>query len=155
MSENPYAPPSSQVADIEGDTKSLERPRLVQVGIGLLAIDLLLGVVSLFSNGAPNVLLNVLILGLMGLITWLAWQGRNWARIVHLVVLLLAVVFTTLAIMALRANPALSPGAGQFFFNAWSIAQNLLNLAGVILLFTPPANAWYRAMKAARLGIGT
>ena len=91
MSENPYAPPAAQVADIEGSTASLERPRLVVVGIGLLALDLVLGIVGMFWSAAgSSLVLNAVILGVMGLFTWFAWEGRNWARIVHLAVLLLA-----------------------------------------------------------------
>ena len=153
MSENPYAPPSSQVADIEGDTASLERPRLVNVGIGLLAMDLVLGIVGLFRDGGASLVFTVAIIGVMGLFTWYAWKGRNWARIVHLVVLLIAVLATTLAIAVLRANPNIAGGSGEVFFTPWTIAQNALNIAGVVLLFTPAANAWYRATKAVRLGV--
>ena len=150
MSENPYAPPAAQVADIEGSTASLERPRLVVVGIGLLALDLVLGIVGmLWSAAGSSLVLNAVILGVMGLFTWFAWEGRNWARIVHLAVLLLAVLATTLAIVVLRANPQLATMGGEVFLNGWSVLTNLLNVAGVVLLFTPPANAWYRAMRAA------
>ena len=153
MSENPYAPPSSQVADIEGDTAALVRPLLVKVGIGLLAVELVLSLARLFID--EESLYTAVIIGVMGLITVAAWQGRNWARIVHLALLVLAVVATTVAIAVVRANPELAPGGGQMFFQPMSLAQNVLSVAGVLLLFTPAANAWYRAMKAARLGAGT
>jgi hypothetical protein len=163
MAENPYSPPTAEVADIEGDTASLERPANVTNGIRVLWAQLALGLVALVVDGftAPaedpddgmwiatlaGLAFTLVISGVVALFTWYAWKGRNWARIVHLVMLILGTLTTLFAIFA---SSWLFPGApvdGTEFLDVSYVGQTLLNVAGVVLLFTPSANHWYRAMR--------
>lgn len=167
MAENPYSPPTAEVADIEGDTASHERPANVTLGIRVLWAELALGLVALVVGGDATLagdldgdmwmanvagLVYVLaVFGVTALFTWYAWRGRNWARILHLVLLLFGVLTT---IFALVASNWLFPelqGNGMEFFDVYYVGQTLLNVAGVLLLFTPSANRWYRAIRDRRM----
>jgi len=167
MPENPYSPPAAEVADIEGDTASFERPANVTLGIRVLWAELALGIVAMvvdvFTTPAEDpdgdmwmanvaaLIVTVAVSGVVALFTWYAWKGRNWARIMHLVLLSFGVLTTLFALVASNLLfPELQDSAMEFF-DASYVGQNLLNVAGVILLFTPSANRWYRAIRGRQM----
>ncbi len=167
MPENPYSPPTAEVADIPGDAVSLERPPNVTLGIRVLWAELALGLVTLGVDGftAPAEdpdenawLVNVAALvftlavsGVMALFTWYAWRGRNWARIVHLVVLTFGLLTTLFALVVSKwLLPDLAAIRAEFL-DVYYAGQTLLNVAGVLLLFTPSANRWYREIRGRRM----
>jgi len=88
---------------------------------------------------------------LAGPLLWFAWKGRNWARITHLVLVIIGMLSYGAAVVAAYW---LVPGEKLFdedwYLNVLFALETVLNMAGVLLLFTPGANAWYRAMRAAR-----
>lgn len=166
MSENPYAPPSAEVADVRREETSLDRPQIVTIGIWLLWLDvavLLPGpiitamkmpLVALVAPEGFRVLFIFMMIGFKALLTWRAGQGRNWARIGHLVVLILRVAFTLFTFVMInsmfpdRANNPLSfevPLQSALFLLSFA-----LPIAAVAMLFTGTGSDWYRAMRTSR-----
>ena len=78
----------------------------------------------------------------MHVLNWKCWQGRNWARIVHLVFLGLGLV---MIYWALPKTFSMSTIRGVVY-----VVQTLLNVAAMMLLFSRPANAWFKALREAR-----
>ncbi|HET9473061.1 MAG TPA: hypothetical protein VFO82_04160 [Steroidobacteraceae bacterium] len=168
MPENPYAPPAATVADVESGVESLERPRIVTRGIGLLWAYLVVSVPSVFLPLSPPsveddsdsfmlamqtgaMVATVLMIAVLALLTWFAWKGRNWARITHLVLVIIGMLSYGLVLLAgfwLEAGQ--ESFSEEWYLNVLYLLQTVLNVAGVWLLFTRSANAWYRAMKIAR-----
>ncbi len=151
MTENPYAPPTSRVADSTPGT-TLERPPQVTTAVRLLWLAVAIGFVSGFIalsiiDSSVSVVFRVvtLLIGwLVGLALFYAIftavaNGRNWARILMLVFLLLRFAFAWLSFPALFALSAV--------LGAMGVLQFAVSACAVFLLFTPPANAWYRAMR--------
>jgi hypothetical protein len=75
--------------------------------------------------------------------------GWNWARWIIAALNLLYLVLLSAIFDIVPAHM----GAGGLARTQYA-TQWLVHLVGVILLFTPRANAWYRAVKAARAGAG-
>ncbi len=118
MPENPYAPPTSEVADVESENRTMERPRIVTQGIGLLWLYLAISVPTVILDGfvAPppieddpdgtlrtfqtvGTVVSIVLIAVMALLTWFAWKGRNWARITHLVLVIVGVLMSGLAMV--------------------------------------------------------
>ncbi len=87
----------------------------------------------------------------MALLTWFAWRGRNWARITHLVLLIVGMLSYGVAVVAANwLAPEEKLFDEEWYLNVLFALETVLDMAGVLLLFIPSANAWYRAMRAAR-----
>jgi hypothetical protein len=131
----------------------------VVIGVSLLWIQLALGIPGMVYQALnPGVEITeemvrtialvtmaVVMLGsvaLYSLLNWKCWQGRNWARIVHLVFLGLGLAMT---FWALPQTFSRSTMLGVMY-----VVQTLLSVAAMVLLFSRPANAWYRALREAR-----
>lgn len=148
MERNPYAPPVSTVADpaeIRG-----ERPKEVTQAVKLLWVSLLIGLAGLFlqplwagGGGAPQ---RIGVLGgvLIGFGIW-AWviakiaNGRNWARILFLVLAILGVAYMVLAMPAALAVYKARPLTGLL-----SLANFVLEIYTMYLLLTAPAREWFK-----------
>jgi len=158
MNDNRYAAPASVVADVD-EPAIAARPRNVVIGVYLLWIELAIGIPGMvyqLLNPAKEIpegpVKSVLIVftalvlvssaALYALLNWKSWQGRHWARVVHLVFLCLGLV---IALWTLPATFVRSTLQGVVY-----IVQTALNIPGVILLFTPTANAWYKALREVR-----
>jgi uncharacterized membrane protein YfcA len=169
MSDSRYAPPATAVADFEPEAGSLERPRNVTIGIRLLWISLAAGIpgimlstYAIFDLPATDdpdrvdfwvefgaLAAAYLFTGLAAFLTHRSWQGRNWARIVTLV---LMIVGTLMGLIGLVVGYFLLEDVP----NEWTwedavyASTTLLDVVAMCLLFTPASNTWYRAMKQAR-----
>jgi hypothetical protein len=150
-----------------------ERPTTVRVGIGAFLATLILGLIAAlvqFSDldslvaqqvavaNDPAVtedivragvvvgaVLGLLLVALEALFIWLAWKGRNWARIVLCVLGGLSVV------LGLGALGGAAGGvASSGFLDSLSVFSLLLTLVGVVALVLRPSSEWYRAMTARR-----
>lgn len=103
--------------------------------IGLLALAVMdgiplpgaLGVVTLIAV-IPGALVAV-----QSIVLVFAAKGRNWARILLGVLAVLAAIG---AVSSVTADLPLNPGS-------------VLSIIGVLLLFLPAANAWYRSRRTA------
>lgn len=154
MNENPYAPPVAPVADAEVPV-SVERPRAVDRAVRLLwagfAISVLASIAVLFAMPAGGMALIVIVMTLVGLaisgaICYLvftaAWRGRGWARWVVTVLTGLAVVTVLGMWILLPRQPQVS-----WIANGSFLIRITLNIMAIALLFSAPANTWYREMK--------
>lgn len=158
MNDNRYAAPATLVADVE-DTAVGERPRNVVIGVALLWIQLVLGIPGMVYQALNPpveiteelvrtitlVTMAVVMTGsvvLYAVLNWKCWQGRNWARIVHLVFLGLGLAAIY---WALPKTFSMSTIRGVVY-----VVQMLLDIAAVMLLFSRPANAWFKALREAR-----
>ena len=168
MSENPYAPPSAEVADVRRDETSLDRPQIVTIGIWLLWLDVAvslqaaimtvmnmnLPVVALLTPEGFRELFIFMMIGFRALLTWRAGQGRNWARIGHLVVLILRVAFAFFTFVMINRMFPDRPYSPLSFENPLKSALFLLSyvlpFAAVAMLFSAAANDWYRAMRSSK-----
>jgi hypothetical protein len=124
----------------------------------LLWVEILIGLPGFFyqmANPPPEaatgighvifIVVMIITLGIFLVVAWfiyMAWEGRNWARIVHLVLTSLGLLLT---LWALPKAFEKSTYDGVMY-----IVQTAMSVVGLVFLFSPPANAWYRAMKAAR-----
>ena len=156
MESNPYKPPETEVEDLDESRPPLQRPFNVTWGVRLLWVYLLAGLPSLIDLFGPRrmtsprdevqetfiaVLQGVAIVSyvVVALLNILCWKGRNWARITHLVLLAMALLGSVWALPI--------SFHGKTYQAAVYLLQTGLNIAGVALLFTPSAGAWYRGMR--------
>jgi hypothetical protein len=151
-SKNPYAPPKAVVDDVSSGTEP-PRPANVSRAMQLLwaavAISFVSGILNAYLTETPNVpksmYVGFLLFGwVVGfLIVW--WilssigKGKNWARIVQLVLFLFG-IFGMLMVFAMPQK------VSAVIWVLYAIQMGL-NLWGMVLLFSAPANAWFREMK--------
>ena len=148
MAHNPYSPPIAPVADAALVPK-MPRPWQVAVAVCLVWLSMLISAVGIaiepssLDIGDVGLMIYALFaaaaLGLFLLVIFASVciaSGQRWARIIYsaLVVLSLLDVYSHTA---------------KVFANSWTLgAFDLLGTAvdvtTVILMFTPPANAWFR-----------
>jgi hypothetical protein len=150
-----------------------ERPTTVRVGVGAFMATLILGIISSlvqFSDidglvaqavsvaNDPAVtedviragivvgaVIGLLLTALQALFIWFAWKGRNWARIVLLVLGGISALFGLSALAGAGGGVA-----GSGFLDSLSVFSLLLTIVGVVALALRPSTEWYRAMTARR-----
>jgi hypothetical protein len=149
MSHNPYSPPTAEVADV-AVAHSMEKPVQVVWAVRLLWSSVVLSFVRdivqfgyIWSMGElpTATLVGGLIGGLIGFLIamWFIGKvsaGRNWARIVILVLMLLGIA----------SLPMLWPylGAATPIQLIVGATQQVLTLVVLILVFTSPGKFWFR-----------
>ena len=149
---NPYAPPKAAVGDVSSGAEP-PRPEPVSRALKLLwaavAVSFVSGIINAYLTETPGVpkamFAGMMVVGwVVGLVIiwWILssiGKGKNWARIVQLVFF----IFGILGVLMVFAMPQQVPGV------VWALyaVQMGLNTWGVILLFSGPANAWFREMK--------
>ena len=166
-----YAAPSAP--GYQFPQEAPERPTTVRVGIGAFLATLILGVIASlvqFSDidglvaqaeavaNDPAVTEDVIragilvgaVIGLLltllqALFIWFAWKGRNWARIVLLVLGGISALFGLSALAGAGGGVA-----GSGFLDSLSVFSLLLTIVGVVALALRPSSEWYRAMTARR-----
>lgn len=146
MERNPYAPPVSPVADpteVRG-----ERPKEVTLAVKLLWFSLLLGVAGVFlqplNAKAPAQWLGVVIGAgvVFGIWAWIVSKiakGRNWARILFLVLVILGLVVTVFVLPTAMAIYRARPLNGLISF-----INLVIEIITMYLLLTAPARAWFK-----------
>ncbi len=153
---NPYAPPIAPVAD-SIRPRPIEKPRQVIIAARLLWIDLALELVNWVVQSLPWTS-SALVAGLaasthlavpsalgLGVRTWLTIrisEGRNWARVALLVMVLLSVVLNLVVGSRVLAR---SPMA-EFE----RIGLTVLLLVALALLFTPRASEWFKRERGSK-----
>ena len=149
MERNLYAPPAAPVADPVATLEDRPpRPWQVVWAVWLLWVSFAIGLlaailqsITLFTFDA--VLISLLSNGIRYL--FMAWvnikvsQGRNWARILILLWMLVA-----LATVAFRWREY--PGLLKSDSLDWvpATAKFVLDCVALVLLFTPVANRWFK-----------
>ena len=143
MSAGPYEPPKSVVRDAPAEP--VERPRQVglaakclwaSIGIGGILLVLDYRFIAGASSAATAWIVPAAVLGVLALFTAAISAGRNWARIVFLVLFVIGALpyFAVLAEMFARSKLTAS----------LSVIQLLLQAAAMYLVFTKPGSAWFR-----------
>jgi hypothetical protein len=110
LDRNPYAPPEAQVADPSPERPIVARPLTVTRAVQLMWVAMGLGVVNLVfswetltaledvpAEAASFVKIFVVVVlalsfGFYALIIWKMGQGRHWARVVLMIMLLLSLL---------------------------------------------------------------
>jgi hypothetical protein len=149
---NPYAPPKAAVDDVSSGTEPPRPPqvtRSVRLMWAAVAVSFVSGIVNAKLTETPGIpkamyvgfLITGWVVGFL-IIWWILSsiaKGKNWARIVQLVLFL----FGIFGMLMVFAMPQQVSGA------IWALyaIQMGLNVWGMILLFSGPANAWFREMK--------
>jgi hypothetical protein len=133
------------VTSAEFESSANERPKVISRAVALLwvalGIGVLRGVIRYIRHADVRSLgLGELItLGLWVLSVFLivqVWKGRHWARIAWIVIFCLAV---PLGILPLFESVTYFPVA-----NGLGIAQTLVWLTGIVLMFGRDASTWFR-----------
>jgi cell division protein FtsW (lipid II flippase) len=160
MNQNPYAPPSSAVADVESGVP-LERPKPVKLALILCWISLVLALPLIAEasvqevdagDGASSPLYYA-VMGLfyVALLVLAAWvivmigRARNWARIVYAVLTGLSLISTITSFPEILQRP--------WYSGPVELLSTVMDLAIVVLLYLPAANAWFR-VRGRRLADG-
>jgi hypothetical protein len=144
-------------ADVESQT-DLARPEEVKRGVLFLSASLVLGLLSALLNLAQNASGGVLLVALLIVIAFFALcffvlrqiaRGRNWARIIVLVVvglLLLSLPVTLLLVPGALAG-YLDDFRRNLFRGILGVVISILQLAGTYQLFTRNSNRWFKTQK--------
>lgn len=150
MSESPYAAPKSVVADAASPVEAIPRPRQADRACALLWIDVALYFPSVglaMAREQNPAALTAEFIGYGLLLVFMLWtyykvsRGRNWARVIFLLLTGFSLVSLPLSLMA-PGNPMSGLEIGL------SLAGIGLDIAAAWLLLTPASNAWFRNVKA-------
>ncbi len=143
MTRGPYAPPTSRVADRAIET--VPRPRQVTIAVALLWVSLALGVPAwhLSASRDPEtashpafIVFTAIVLVLSVTLNVLIYRGRNWARILLLVLFVIA--------GALLLVPVDEPVPAGVLENTLNAGTLVLEAVALYLLFTRPGASWFR-----------
>ncbi len=144
MTQNPYQPPSAEVADRLSSAPPV-RPRQVGVATALLWISLALGVPTMYLTMARDtdtgfqplfIALIVILFAIAAFVNVQVHRGRNWARIVVLIMTILSAM-----VLLFPGEEAVPPGVLE---NVLNVASLLLEIAAAYLLYSHPGKLWFR-----------
>ena len=146
MTRDPrYVPPTTEVADPPVIPALPSRPRQVQVAVALLWLSLALGVPEAVLGtrqfegtimGVGVTVITLLIFGLVGWVNVKVYQGRNWARVVMLVLTALSVVTVLFPSGESTAEGPLLQGLYLF--------DVLIEVVAMMLVFSNPGSLWFK-----------
>jgi FtsH-binding integral membrane protein len=127
---------------------NVERPRSVTKAVQFLASALAIGLLNAIftlaqrTTGISMLVVLIIVIAFFGLLFFLVMKisaGRNWARIIWLILVLVNAPFAILAYPeAVRRN---------VISGTLSIIIVILHLIGTYLLFTKNSNLWFRSRK--------
>jgi len=148
VADNPYAPPKAVVADLETRGASRGRPHEIILATRLLWFSLTLGVVNFAFDSA--VIAGSLLPGSLA-VALLSWgslaglthnmaRGRNWARIVFLVLYVAGVPVSIWVLPAMLDR--------SIVLTAVSLAMSVLQTVALYLVFIGGGARWFRRDKA-------
>jgi hypothetical protein len=149
MERNPYAPPVSVVAD-PAEARG-QRPKEVTRAIQVLWISLIVGAVSsilflgLNSSGGEQLILLIgtgIALGFRAWIIAKIAKGRNWARILFLVFLILGLAFVVFSVLAMPVTQTMY--RAQPMRGVLTLVNYALEIYTAYLLLTAPAREWFK-----------
>ena len=149
MVSSPYAPPKSDVRDVEPKRLLEERPRQVVHATLLFWLSFLISVPLMYwesqearEEPATIVIGNtlvVLILAFMAVANSAMWRGRNWARIVFL-------IYSALSVFAFVAYLRETLQSSMIEI-ALTVVSMAMDVAVSYLLFTKPGALWFRTVQ--------
>ncbi len=124
------------------------RPAAIGWATGLLWASLAIGVVKTPLNwayftsrtsAAFTICTAIFTFAILGFLIWKLGQGRNWARIVFLVLFLFGIVPY---LFVVRSEFARSLASGTL-----SIVQFVPQAVGLFLIFTSPGKQWFQPRR--------
>jgi len=147
---NPYTPPAATVGDVEAP-ELRERPVAVVVAIILIGIHIVMGAFG-YVRFFEMILTGEMSLFLLGIsiAKWLMliliccqlWRGRNWARIL----LLVMTGFALLAVFVQYWSSSNIPAGVKYQVDpmgyVWMLLPSLIYLTASFLVFLP-GRAWF------------
>ena len=153
---NPYTPPLAPVADSIESAAPVLKPWQVKYAVYLFWASFVFGILSFVlapdktgvyaGDALPiQVIVGVFVLATLAfaclLIICIGW-GHRWARIIYSALVVWGCI---------DAYQVL----GESFARSWMdgvvyLLASVTDVAGVVLLLTPPANAWFREVAARR-----
>lgn len=146
MTRNPrYAPPGTDVADPTPVAALPSRPRQVHIAVALLWLSLALGIPEAALGSPPSgeggmgavlVVSMLLVFGLVALLIVKVYQGRNWARIVVLLLTVLSVVMMLFPSDEVQVQGPLLQGLYLF--------DVLIEVVAMYLVFSKPGSLWFK-----------
>ena len=142
MTENPYEPPKSEVQDASPRRLVAERPRAILQAIALLWISSGLGFAGSLSEVTDSQ--NALIFSALVMVALAAalsagiWRGRNWARIVYLILVLLSLT-NLVSTWGVSERPQIEVALEAVSFVA--------DAGSFFLMFTPPGSLWFQSAQ--------
>jgi hypothetical protein len=158
--DNKYAPPNSPVADVlpvnnsttpsgspTGDADSkreTSRPRAVIIAGCLIALSVAIAGIDAARGASPTSNFNsivtifwfVVLVLLTAVFVQKLLQGRNWARVTYVVILVLGIPSVIATVHDLMVAPST--------FDTVFLLQSVIQFSALGLLFTPSAGAWFR-----------
>jgi hypothetical protein len=161
---NPYTPPKAEVSaagpELNVDV-SKTRPVAVNIALFLLGVEILLSAVGVadapptMNRGAKiaAVLIGGIDIAVTALLCVFVADGRNWARIVFLVLWIfsLAGLLMGLYMAFVGALPAGTAFDTSWTNVLWLATPHLLSLTIVVLLFGP-GRSWFRKRERTERG---
>jgi len=129
-------------------TANVARPKETTSAIQFLYASLAIGLIrAVFGltqrvSGAALILAALIVIAVFALGFFLVWKisaGRNWARIILLVLVLINLPFAVLTNVSELKRSVLS--------GAFSILIEVILWIGTYLLFTKNSNLWFRSRK--------
>jgi hypothetical protein len=126
-------------------TANVGLPKELSVAVLFLIASLAIGLIrAIFGltqrlSGAPLILAALIVIAVFALAFFLVWRvsvGRNWARILLLILVLFGLPFAFLANLAELKQNILAA--------CLSITIEILQLVGTALLFTRNSNRWFK-----------
>ena len=129
-------------------TENVARPKETTSAIQFLYASLAIGLIravfllSQRASGAALILAALIVISVFALGFFLVWKisaGRNWARMILLVLVLINLPFAVLANVSELKRSVLS--------GAFSILIEVILWIGTCLLFTRNSNLWFRRHK--------
>ncbi len=143
MAHNPYSAPNTTVADVSAEPP-MERPRIVVIAVMLLWTEFTLGLLDSVlgwkdSRAAQkfwefSIVISAIFVIISVWINIKVWQGRNWARIV-------ALVLTGFAVISFAPQMSASFARSALLSTLYCI-EILLDVAAMILVFGP-GRRWF------------
>ena len=128
-----------------------KRPWMVTTAICMLCLSIGLWAMVILSGWSEAVMRGLPLgpelgsLLTLALICYMTGRGRNWARIILLIIVLLGTPLSLLSI-GITAFPA-ALGAHSAYIE---IIQLSFQLAAVVLMFQRPSSHWFKSMKKLR-----
>jgi len=129
-------------------TAQLSRPTETTLAIQFIYASLVIGMLrAVFgltqrASGAALILAALIVISFFALGFFLVWKissGRNWARIILLILVLINLPFAVLANVSELKQSILS--------GTLSVLIELILWVGTCLLFTKTSNRWFRSRK--------
>jgi RsiW-degrading membrane proteinase PrsW (M82 family) len=124
---------------MDNSTRQSSRPVAVTIAVVLLSVTAATGIIKMavgahLDNPLTYVVLAV-ILGVLSLMIWLIFRGKNWARWVFIVLFALGLVLSPRSIQRLQAHST--------FDVVFYCIQMLLQLGAAVALCLRPARQWF------------